>query len=155
MTLSVSVPDRSEERPRSWPKIEFSLPKSGEGSRERFLEMEIHKQSLVAVSRKLRYAQTPWENKLWYYLRANRFFGLKFKRQVMIGEYIVDFCCNEKKLIIEPDGGQHNEFFKQFIDEQRSEYFKKYGYKVLRFWNNEIDGNIEEVLEKIRITVNL
>jgi len=71
----------------------------------------------------------------------------------MIGEYIVDFCCNEKKLIIEIDGGQHNEL--EFInkDKQRDEYFGKCGYRVLRIWNNEIDDNLEGVLEKIKALV--
>ena len=112
--------------------------------------MEIHKQTLIPVTKQLRQAQTPWENKLWYHLRGHRFFGLKFKRQVMIGEYVADFCCNEKKLIIEIDGGQHNELEKRKYDQERSEYFKRYGYGVLRFWNNEIDENIEGVLETIK-----
>jgi very-short-patch-repair endonuclease len=68
----------------------------------------------------------------------------------MIGEHIVDFCCNEKKSIIEVDGGQHNEAHNLLRDKKRDEYFNKYGYAVLRFWNNEIDENIEGVLEKIR-----
>lgn len=71
----------------------------------------------------------------------------------MIGEYIVDFCCNEKKLIIELDGGQHNESDNLAKDEMRDNYFRYYGYKVLRFWNNDIDNNLEGVLEVIRKTV--
>lgn len=112
--------------------------------------MEIHKKSLVPITKTLRSNQTPWEDKLWYHLRAGRFRGLKFKRQVMIGEYITDFCCNEKKLIIELDGGHHDEAGNQAKDKHRDAYFTKYGYTVLRFWNNEVDNNLEGVLEAIR-----
>ncbi|TRZ50287.1 endonuclease domain-containing protein [bacterium] len=112
--------------------------------------MEIHKKSLIPITKKLRTDQTPWETKLWYYLRANRFYGLKFKRQVMIGEYIADFCCHNKKLIIELDGGQHCETEGGLKDQEREKYFKKYGYKVLRFWNNTLDENLDGVLETIK-----
>ena len=105
------------------------------------------KEYLIHFAKPLRRKQTPWENKLWYYLRAGRFGGLKFKRQVPIGEYIVDFCCNEKKIIIELDGSQH-----QFSenDKLRNKYFVGMGYRVLRFWNNDIDGNLEGVLQKMK-----
>ena len=104
------------------------------------------KKALLKFSKLLRRTQTPWESKLWYYLRAGKFKELKFKRQVLIGNYIVDFCCNEKKLIIEIDGSQH-----QFLekDKLRDQFFIKLGYKVLRFWNNDLDNNLEGVLKKI------
>ena len=65
--------------------------------------MQIHDNKLIPLTKALRHNLTPWENKLWKRLRAKRFFDFKFKRQVMIGEYIADFCCNERKLIIELD----------------------------------------------------
>lgn len=98
----------------------------------------------------MRKDQTPWETKLWYYLRAGRFYGLKFKRQVQIGNYIYDFSCREKMVLVEADGGQHNESKISANDELKQNFAKKLGYKVLRFWNNEIDKNIEGVLSKIK-----
>lgn len=96
---------------------------------------------------------TPWEAKLWYYLRGNRFYGFKFKRQVPMRNYVVDFCCQEKKLIIELDGGHHNQELDKRRDAVRQEFLESNGYKVLRFWNHEIDNNIEGVLETIRKAV--
>lgn len=74
---------------------------------------------------------------------------MKFRRQFKIGNYIVDFCCLEKKLIIELDGSQHT--IKQNIiqDKKRQEFLENLGYKVLRFWNNEIDENPDGVIQKI------
>ena len=73
---------------------------------------------------------------LWYYLRNRRFSSLKFRRQVRLGGYIVDFICFSKNLIIELDGGQHAEKFE--YDEKRSQWLNEQGYEVLRFWNNEV-----------------
>lgn len=100
-------------------------------------------------ARALRKNQTPWERMLWLVLRAKRFNGLKFKRQVPIGPYIVDFCCNSKKLIIEVDGGQHNEAFNKHQDRIRDKFFRSEGYQVLRFWNNDISCNLEGVYDRI------
>ena len=71
--------------------------------------------------------------------------GLKFVRQVPIGKYIVDFACRENKIIIEIDGGQHKENKNRLKDQKSTEYIKEMGYKEIRFWNNEIDENIEGV----------
>ncbi|OGE87973.1 MAG: hypothetical protein A3J07_02205 [Candidatus Doudnabacteria bacterium RIFCSPLOWO2_02_FULL_49_13] len=106
-------------------------------------------ENLILGSRSLRKNQTPWENKLWYNLRAKRFKGYRFRRQFVIGYYIVDFCCFEKKLIIELDGGQHNEEQTQLNDKERTEFLKSQGFKVIRFWNNDIQKNLPEVLETI------
>jgi very-short-patch-repair endonuclease len=73
--------------------------------------------------------------------------GLKFRRQQPIDHYIVDFVCFENRLIIEIDGGQHAENEK---DLERDKYLAENGFKVLRFWNNEVFTNIEGVLEVIR-----
>lgn len=91
---------------------------------------------LTQYSKKLR-EQTIWEAKLWRHLRAHRFYGLKFKRQVAIERYIVDFCCNEKKVIIELDGGFHRG--SRAEDIQRDQFFLERGYQVFRFWNSELE----------------
>ena len=105
---------------------------------------------LIQISRALRKNQTPWEAKLWYYMRGNRMLGVQFKRQVRLGSYVVDFYCASKKLVIELDGGQHNEILQQNIDFAKDKYLKEQGLTVLRFWNNEVDNNLEGVLERIR-----
>lgn len=96
----------------------------------------------------LRGNQTDAEQRLWYHLRAHRFMGLKFKRQKPIGRYIVDFVCMEHRLIIELDGGQHAE--QAAYDRQRDAWLHGGGYRVLRFWNNDVMQELEGVLERIR-----
>ena len=105
--------------------------------------------SLLDNAKSLRRTQTDAEQKLWYHLRAHRFMGRKFKRQKPIGCYVVDFVCLEEKLIIELDGGQHAENVE--YDQQRDSWLKSEGYTVLRFWNNELMGETEGVLERIRL----
>ena len=104
---------------------------------------------LNIVARNLRKKQTPQEEKLWNILRNRQILDFKFKRQYPIGNFIVDFVCREIKLVIEIDGGQHNTQKGILYDKERSEYLQSVGYKVLRFWNNEIDDNIEGVYQKI------
>lgn len=101
------------------------------------------------LTRKLRQDQTPWEIKLWNTLKNRGIGNLKFRRQYKIGDYVVDFFCPSKKLIIELDGGQHNLENYQVKDQERQKHLQSQGYKVLRFWNNEIDDNLEGVIEKI------
>ena len=96
-------------------------------------------------ARSLRKNMTKQERILWTFLRKKNINNLKFRRQYPIGNYIVDFICNEKKLIIEIDGGQHNENKNITYDQERTKYLESKGYKVIRFWNNDIDNNIEEV----------
>ena len=98
-------------------------------------------------ARNLRKRSTDAENTIWKYLRANRLKGLKFRRQAPIGRYIADFVCHEKKVIIELDGGQHSE--KPEEDQARDEWFRKEGFRVLRFWNNDVLSQTEVVLEAI------
>lgn len=100
---------------------------------------------LGQITKMLRKAQTPWEAKLWKYLRGARFHGFKFKRQVPMGKYVVDFCCQEKKLIIELDGGHHSELSSRVTDWEKRAYLESIGYRVLSFWNNEIENNLEGV----------
>ena len=103
----------------------------------------------TVLSKKLRHKQTPWEAKLWKYLRAKRVWQHKFKRQVPIGNFIVDFCCQKQKLIIELDGGQHSVIPNKLSDLEREKYLKAKQYTILRFWNNQIDDEIESVLATI------
>lgn len=108
----------------------------------------------IPIARSLRRNQTPWERLVWHFLRAKRFNGLKFKRQVPIGPYVVDFCCNEKKLIIEVDGGQHNNYSNRQNDRIRERFLRGEGYRVLRFWNSDVSGNLEGVYDRILEAVN-
>ncbi len=101
------------------------------------------------LARNLRKTQTPQEQKLWALLRNRQLLGYKFKRQYPIGNYIVDFVCREQKLVIELDGGQHNIADNIDCDIKRSQYIRHRGFKIIRFWNNEIDENIEGVVDKI------
>ena len=101
-------------------------------------------------AKNLRHNMTKEEVKLWNQLKNRQFMNLKFRRQVPIGNYIVDFICINKKLIIELDGGQHNELQNIEYDKSRTEYLEQHGYKVLRFWNNEIWNNFDGVIEKIK-----
>jgi very-short-patch-repair endonuclease len=109
--------------------------------------------TLLEKAKSLRRNQTDAENRLWYYLRAQRFMGLKFKRQKPIGSYIVDFVCWEQKLVIEIDGGQHAEQIE--YDIRRTQYLESEGYQVLRFWNNQVISELEGVLEVIRLKIAL
>lgn len=106
------------------------------------------------LARVLRTNSTIQERRMWNLLKNHQFHGLKFKRQQPIGNYIVDFICKEAKIIIEIDGGQHNEDSNIENDKIRTDYLKSKGYKVLRFWNNEIYDNIEGVLKKIESEIN-
>lgn len=105
------------------------------------------------LARNLRKNQTIQERKLWNLIRNNQL-GVKFKRQHPIGDYIVDFVCREKWLIIELDGSQHNEDENILKDNQRTKYLESRGFKVLRFWNNDVDNNIEGVILEIKKYIN-
>ena len=109
--------------------------------------------TFIKLSRQLRKNQTPWEKKLWMHLKGNKFFVMKFKRQVVIGPYIYDFSCFEKKLIIELDGSQHSETENKKRDKEKEEFIKKLGYRILRFNNNDVQNNIEGVMEAIELAI--
>jgi len=111
----------------------------------------MQKQRLLNHAKALRKHPTDAEQRLWRHLRAKRFFGLKFKRQKPVGPYIADFVCIEHRLVIEADGGQHGGEY----DEKRDQWFREHGFRVLRFWNNEVLGDTEAVLERIRIELGL
>ena len=91
----------------------------------------------------LRKELTPTEAKLWARLRNDQL-GVNFRRQHAVGNYITDFCSPKTKLIIELDGSQHLE--QEEYDQERTEYLEEQGYKVLRFWSNEVTNNIEGVI---------
>ena len=108
-----------------------------------------HTNTTLIQAKILRKNMTSQERKLWQLLRNNAMNGLKFRRQVPIGNYVADFVCEWKNLIIELDGGQHNDNAIIIKDNEKTKYFNSLGYKVLRFWNTEIDNNIEIVCEII------
>jgi len=109
-------------------------------------------ESMLSINAKsLRKSQTQAEHLLWRNLRARQLDGVKFRRQVPVGNYIVDFVSFEKKIVIELDGGQHAETTAR--DAARDAWLQGRGYKVLRFWDNEIFQNMEGVLEVIRKNV--
>ena len=104
---------------------------------------------LTNLARTLRKNSTKQERILWKILRNRQFKNLKFKRQIPIDKYIADFVCEEKKLIIEIDGGQHNKEENISKDNIRTKILTDEGYKVVRFWNNEIENNLEGVYKKL------
>jgi len=95
----------------------------------------------------LRKQTTPAEKKLWAYLRLMREDGIRFRRQYAIGTYITDFCAPRKKIIIELDGSQHLD--QEEYDDERTKYLESQGYKVIRFWNNQVMKDIDDVMKEI------
>lgn len=98
-------------------------------------------------AQRLRKNLTEAEKKLWFQISKRQIDGLKFRRQYPVPPYIVDFVCLERSLIIEIDGGQHDMNKKK--DEKRTQHLKQEGFEVIRFWNNEVMGNIDGVLTVI------
>ena len=97
--------------------------------------------------RRLRTESTEEERKLWQHLRAKRFGGFKFRRQHRIGPYFADLCCVKGRLIVEVDGGHHAEQKEQ--DATRTAYLTEQGYRVIRFWNEQVNREMEDILEAI------
>ena len=98
-------------------------------------------------ARELRKNSTEAERFLWRHLRLRQLGGYKFRRQQSLGPYIVDFVCLEKRMVIEVDGGQHSEHVK--YDAQRSAWLEAQGFRILRFWNDEVLRATEAVKEVI------
>lgn len=98
-------------------------------------------------ARALRNGATDAEQTLWNRLRRTQLDGLKFSRQIPIGPYICDFICRSHKLVVELDGSQHQE--QVSYDEARTRRLEAEGYRVIRFWNNDVSGNLAGVLETI------
>ena len=101
------------------------------------------------IRKLLRNHPTPWEHKLWGYLKGRQLAGFKFRRQQGIEHYIVDFYCPAAKLIVELDGAGHLRKSAKIDDANRQSILENCGYTVIRFFNNEIDENIEGVLDAI------
>src|SRR5262245_807382 len=99
-----------------------------------------------ARARKLRKNQTDTESRLWLQLRRRNLNGVKFRRQHPIGPFILDLCCVERKLVVELDGGQHVD--RSAADEARTRKLERWGYRVLRFWDNEALSNLDGVLQR-------
>ena len=107
----------------------------------------------VNFARKLRSQSTDAERLLWSKLRSRQVDGWKFRRQVPLGRYIVDFLCEDARLIVELDGGQHSEALA--YDANRTEWLNEKGYRLVRFWNNEALNNMVGVLQSLTLTLAL
>jgi very-short-patch-repair endonuclease len=98
-------------------------------------------------ARRMRREMTEAELKLWGILRNRSLVGVKFRRQVPIGNYIADFCCLDHRLVVEVDGGQHAE--QEVADASRSRFLSQEGFRVLRFWNDQVLSGSEFVAAEI------
>ena len=105
----------------------------------------------VKRAKELRRNMTDAERALWARIRAEQIEGFKFRKQAAIDDYIVDFLCLERMLVVEVDGGQHA--IRKAEDDARTLALGMMGYRVIRFWNNEVLRNIEGVLEVIRLVL--
>jgi very-short-patch-repair endonuclease len=103
----------------------------------------------IQTARKLRQSLTPQEVKLWVHLRSWRSRGFHFRRQAPRDNAILDFVCLKHRLIIEVDGGQHNEGGQAERDMKRDRHFERQEFRVLRFWNSDVDRNLGGVLTAI------
>ena len=98
------------------------------------------------AARRLRRDSTDAELRLWLLLRDRRLAGYRFRRQHPIGDFIVDFACTKHRLIVEADGGQHSD---NKADERRTKALEGEGWRVIRFWNNDVVANTQGVVETI------
>jgi very-short-patch-repair endonuclease len=103
----------------------------------------------LGTAKKLRRDLTDAERKLWHVLRAHRFEGVGFRRQMPMGPYIADFVAHRMRVIVEVDGGQHATEPLMAGDQRRDDWFASRGYTVLRFPNDEVLGNIDGVADTI------
>ena len=103
------------------------------------------------MARLLRRNQTEAERALWRGLRAGQLDGFQFRRQFPVGEFIVDFCCRDRRLVVELDGSQHADATRVIQDRTRAGLLLARGYRVIRFWNEEVLTNRAGVLERILV----
>jgi very-short-patch-repair endonuclease len=101
----------------------------------------------IAFAKSLRRNATDAEQRLWALLRSRRFLGYKFRRQHLIPPYIVDFCCVEKRLVVELDGGQHVQIVEH--DARRTADLERRGFRVVRFWNDRLFTHKNDVQEAV------
>ncbi|MEX0955562.1 MAG: endonuclease domain-containing protein [Rhizobiaceae bacterium] len=106
-------------------------------------------------AKSMRRAMTDAELKLWNELRAHRLMGLGFRRQYPIGRYVVDFACPDTNLIVEVDGSQHGDALQAVADAERSAKLRQDGWTILRFWNDDVLRDIENVCQHIVIAAGL
>jgi len=104
-----------------------------------------------AAAKKLRSNTTPHERILWRALKDLPVDGTHFRRQAPIGPYVVDFFCPAKQLVIELDGGHHNDDETAKRDRQRQNWLELEGYRVIRFWNSDVNDDLTAVLERIYV----
>jgi len=108
-----------------------------------------YSQELKQIVRSLRKEPTSAEKKLWMFLRNKRLDGIKFRRQHPVGGYILDIYCPAANLGVELDGGVHEEKEQSEYDRQREKNLSSLGVKIIRFWNSEVEGEIDVVLQAI------
>ncbi|NEV94614.1 leucine--tRNA ligase [Psychroflexus sp. YR1-1] len=126
----------------------LSFPKGEENTKSGYMTGSNNSYLLLEKAKENRNHPTEAEKALWTQLRGKKLSGYKFKQQHLIGDYIADFVCLSKSLVIEVDGGYHNET-KEY-DEESTEFLNSKGFEVIRFKNEEVIGNIDEVLEQIQ-----
>jgi very-short-patch-repair endonuclease len=103
-------------------------------------------------ARQMRNVPTEAEKRFWFRVRDRKLNGHKFRRQHTIGNYIVDFVCVEKLLIVELDGSQHER--RERYDHERDAHLDGLGYRIMRFWNSDVIANIEGVLETVHLALD-
>jgi len=104
----------------------------------------------TGFARHLRRNMTDAEREIWHHLRNRAFMGYKFRRQHPVGPYIVDFACPARRLVVELDGGQHD----AAVDAERTRYLERCGYRLLRFWNNDVFKQQDAVLAAIFVALS-
>jgi leucyl-tRNA synthetase len=132
-------------------QLEFpilSFPKGQENTKPGYMTGGNNAHTLIEKAKENRNQPTVAEKTLWIQLRAKKLSGYKFRQQHLIGDYIADFVCLSKSLIVEVDGGYHNET--KAYDEERTQFLNKKGFEVIRFKNEDVIGNIDEVLDQIK-----
>jgi len=140
--LPISCPEESSHSLSLWERVRVRVDVNYQ-----------HPPQLIKNCRELRKNQTDVETRLWHRLRNKQMGGFRFRRQHLLGPYIIDFYCHEARLAIELDGGQHGEAEKGLYDRERTRFLEVRGIRVLRFWNNEVFHGLEGVLETIRLSL--
>ncbi len=131
--------------------MQVSSPPAGEeGARRAAVGRRGGRRNLLPLAKRMRREPTDAERKVWSIVRARRL-GAKFRRQEQIGDYIVDFVCFEARLIVEADGSQHAD---SVTDARRTPWLEAQGFRILRFWNNDILHNPESVARTILAALN-